>query len=110
MYAGKELVCGQQIEPVDLRELCRTLRRMLHTHLQQQHKHQQSSRSCNKHPTDIPQPVSVCSNMNVLEVTKSWQSLPDSAYDLLYRCLEMNPAKRVTALDALQHPFLADVR
>ena len=170
-------MCGQHIEPVDLRELCRTLRRTLHSHLiqqQQQHKkQQQSAPSHDRHSAEMPckrtrlttnggdttttttaaapaecslmpcryelrspqrrknplkrshmparpnlkptatssstpsvdQSVSVCSNAR--EVAKSWESLPDSAYDLLYKCLELNPSQRITAQLALQHPFLA---
>ena len=174
--SGKELVCGQQIEAIDLTELCRALRRTLHSHLRQSHKQQSShSHGNNKHSTDTlppskksrladsgvassvttipcryelrspqrrksprkqaqtsPRPssksvtgcsssstvsvgqstsvsVSVCSKMNVREVIRSWESLPDSVFDLLYRCLELNPSKRITAQEALQHPFLADV-
>ena len=169
-------MCGQHIEPVDLRELCRTLRRTLHNHLiqqQQQHKkQQQSAPSHDRHSAEVPckrtrlttnggdttttttaapaecslmpcryelrspqrrknplkrshmparpnlkstaassstpsvdPSVSVCSNPR--EVAKSWESLPDSAYDLLYKCMELNPSQRITAQLALQHPFLA---
>ena len=48
------------------------------------------------------------SNPSVREMAKLWEWLPESAYDLLYKCLEINPVKRVTAQEALQHPFLAD--
>ena len=39
--------------------------------------------------------------------TESWSNVPVSAYHLLYRCLELNPSKRITAQQALSHPFLA---
>ena len=39
--------------------------------------------------------------------TESWSNVPASAYHLLYRCLELNPSKRITAQQALSHPFLA---
>ena len=32
--------------------------------------------------------------------------LPDSAYDLLDRLLELNPEKRITAAEGLKHPFI----
>lgn len=40
----------------------------------------------------------------------SWNQVPDSAYDLLYRCLDLNPATRITADLALQHSFIVDNR
>ena len=38
----------------------------------------------------------------------SWTTAPDEAYDLLKRCLDLNPSTRITASDALCHPFLKD--
>ncbi|EDO33825.1 predicted protein [Nematostella vectensis] len=32
-------------------------------------------------------------------------AVPDSAYDLLERCLDLNPSTRITASEALSHPF-----
>jgi len=32
--------------------------------------------------------------------------MPDSAFHLLERCLDLNPSTRITALEALDHPFL----
>ena len=42
--------------------------------------------------------------------SESWNKIPDSAYDLLYRCLDLNPATRITAELALQHSFIVDNR
>ena len=52
----------------------------------------------------VSRPVSV-SDSKGLEV--SWQNVPDCAYDLLCQCLELSPARRITAKQALLHPFLA---
>ena len=46
-------------------------------------------------------------SLNLTE-TESWSNVPASAYHLLYRCLELNPSKRITAQQALSHPFLAN--
>lgn len=40
----------------------------------------------------------------------SWNQVPDCAYDLLYKCLDLNPATRITAELALQHSFIVDDR
>ena len=44
------------------------------------------------------------------EVQDSWDNVPDSAFDLLYRCLDLNPATRITAEVALQHSFIVNQR
>ena len=172
---GKELVCGQHIDPVDLRELCRNLRNKLHHHLLQQSSPNTANRasadptqppskrnklatasgcpttsspSCRyqlrspqqrKSPrqpvrntpkstpprifdpptTSLPPPPPSSSSSSssslsdcgggVGEVARLWESLPESAFDLLDRCLELHPQRRVSAEEALQHPFLADV-
>lgn len=37
-----------------------------------------------------------------------WRGVSDSAKDFIRRCLTIDPAKRMTAHEALQHPFVAD--
>ncbi|ETE72510.1 Cell division cycle 7-related protein kinase, partial [Ophiophagus hannah] len=41
---------------------------------------------------------------------KGWDRVPNSAYDLLDKLLDLNPATRMTAKDALQHPFFRNVK
>ena len=165
--AGKELVCEQQIDPVDLRKLCRTHRSKLHDHLltqqqQQQHNSKNSSEAPHHQPpskrnrltsavgappttslpcryklrspqtckisrrTQISHTAPVYSSLSLdtsssptssgcqsgcqslAGIVASWRDLPEAAFDLLEKCLELNPASRVTAQEALQHPFLAD--
>ena len=38
----------------------------------------------------------------------SWINLPSSAWDLLAKALDPNPITRITAADALEHPYLAN--
>lgn len=35
-------------------------------------------------------------------------NFPESAYDLLYKLLKVNPQDRITAVDALEHPFFKE--
>ncbi|XP_026914426.1 cell division cycle 7-related protein kinase isoform X2 [Acinonyx jubatus] len=38
-----------------------------------------------------------------------WNEVPDEAYDLLDKLLDLNPASRITAEEALLHPFFKDM-
>ena len=37
---------------------------------------------------------------------EGFDEFPSSAYDLLTQCLKINPYHRITAAEALEHPFL----
>ncbi|XP_029401295.1 cell division cycle 7-related protein kinase isoform X2 [Mus pahari] len=41
--------------------------------------------------------------------SEGWDSVPDEAYDLLDKLLDLNPASRITAEAALLHPFFKDM-
>ena len=51
---------------------------------------------------------SVCQQLRAAQMQERWSTAPDEAYDLLKRCLDLNPLTRITANDALGHPFLKD--
>ncbi|XP_068605030.1 cell division cycle 7-related protein kinase [Brachionichthys hirsutus] len=40
---------------------------------------------------------------------RGWDRVPDEAYDLLDRLLDLNPATRITAAEALQHRLFTDL-
>lgn len=40
---------------------------------------------------------------------QGWNEVPDEAYDLLDKLLDLNPASRITAEEALLHPFFKDM-
>ncbi|XP_006899022.1 PREDICTED: cell division cycle 7-related protein kinase isoform X2 [Elephantulus edwardii] len=40
---------------------------------------------------------------------EGWDQVPDEAYDLLDKLLDLNPASRITAEGALLHPFFKDM-
>ncbi|KAM9844835.1 cell division cycle 7-related protein kinase [Aulostomus maculatus] len=57
-------------------------------------------------------PVKQSSEMNsrmVQDDERGWGSVPDEAYDLLDRLLDLNPSTRITAAEALQHPLFKDL-
>ncbi|XP_075953583.1 cell division cycle 7-related protein kinase [Anarhichas minor] len=45
----------------------------------------------------------------VKEDEQDWDRVPDEAYNLLDRLLDLNPATRITAAQALQHPLFKDL-
>ncbi|XP_022070006.2 cell division cycle 7-related protein kinase isoform X1 [Acanthochromis polyacanthus] len=45
----------------------------------------------------------------VEEDERGWDSVPDEAYDLLDKLLDLNPHSRITAAEALQHPLFKDL-
>ncbi|XP_034743522.1 cell division cycle 7-related protein kinase isoform X1 [Etheostoma cragini] len=45
----------------------------------------------------------------VKEDEQGWDRVPDEAYNLLDRLLDLNPATRITAAQALQHPLFKDL-
>ncbi|KAM6918422.1 cell division cycle 7-related protein kinase isoform 3-T3 [Xenentodon cancila] len=46
---------------------------------------------------------------NEEEDERGWDRVPDQAYDLLDRLLDLNPSTRITAAQALQHPLFKDM-
>ncbi|XP_023137656.1 cell division cycle 7-related protein kinase [Amphiprion ocellaris] len=45
----------------------------------------------------------------VEEDERGWDSVPDEAYDLLDKLLDLNPHTRITAAEALQHPLFKEL-
>lgn len=84
---GKNMICSPSQNKVDLRTMCTKLRSAPLSK-------QQTSRKSNKMSA---------------EAEASWRHVPDSAYDLLSRLLDLNPFTRITAEEALKHPFFTDM-
>jgi len=56
-------------------------------------------------PHDIPKtPLKDLCN----KLTSRTEQMPDSAFHLLERCLDLNPSSRITAKEALKHPFFQE--
>ncbi|XP_054068621.1 cell division cycle 7-related protein kinase isoform X2 [Rissa tridactyla] len=123
---GKSVLCTQVVPAQNLRTLCEKLRG--------------TNSSCKRSQGEVPSksvndsavPVAVdkCApetlgkqihhlenfqeGDSALEMKatdmKGWDQVPDEAYDLLDKLLDLNPATRITAKEALLHPFFKDVR
>ncbi|XP_058228741.1 cell division cycle 7-related protein kinase isoform X1 [Hemibagrus wyckioides] len=110
---GKAVVCSRELPRLDLRILCETLRGVrscgddslpqefqVSRHPADAKKRQSGNRAEKRNSTD-----------NARESqTAGWDTVPDEVYDLLDKLLDLNPATRITAAMALQHPLFKDIR
>lgn len=84
-FKGKSLLISPEVPGHDLKELCERLRRIETPSQDKGFKAKSPNRGTMPH-----------------------SEVPDSAYDLLRSLLDLNPFTRITALNALQHPFFAE--
>ena len=81
------MICSYDKKPLELKEMCKTLRRnAIKTLSQEKSKTQKENEPINQ--------------IN--------EEFPDSAYDLLKKLLEIDCNKRVSAEEALKHEFFHD--
>lgn len=129
---GKSILCSKEVPAQDLRKLCEKLRGKesntpkLASDIQGPASHDPtcSEKTDHKasHLTQTPQAQqsgnSLCKgNRNAcggrfdVHTTnlEGWDEVPDEAYDLLDKLLDLNPASRITAEAALLHPFFKDM-
>ncbi|XP_059946091.1 cell division cycle 7-related protein kinase isoform X2 [Mesoplodon densirostris] len=129
---GKSILCSKEIPAQDLRKLCEKLRgvnsntpkltsdiqeltsqdptfseKMDHkaAHLIQIPKAQHSGNSLYKEDSNGCGGNFDESPTNL----EGWDEVPDAAYNLLDKLLDLNPASRITAEEALLHPFFKDM-
>ncbi|EDV27547.1 putative cell division control protein 7-like protein 2 [Trichoplax sp. H2] len=88
---GKRISNNPEIPPLDLKTVCTKLRRNRSNVLT-------SSSTSNVNSDEF-------STYN--PTTTNEIMFPDSAYDLAKRCIDLDPASRITAAEALKHPFLS---
>ncbi|GAB5575254.1 cell division cycle 7-related protein kinase isoform X1 [Prionailurus iriomotensis] len=129
---GKSILCSKEVPAQDLRKLCEKLRgidsntlkltsdvqgpasrdptfseKTDHkvSHLIQTPEAQHSGNSLYKGDTNG------CGGGLDTDTTNlaGWNEVPDEAYDLLDKLLDLNPASRITAEEALLHPFFKDM-
>lgn len=121
---GKALICEPEVSPVDLKHLCKKLRTSLFT-TENQSSPVKKKRIYNGVTDTIgdtsPDQINNSRKNGCLNSSNSsskygfsvsdetsmetWENPPDSVYDLLLQCLDLNPVSRITAHQALTHPF-----
>ncbi|XP_012781460.2 cell division cycle 7-related protein kinase isoform X2 [Ochotona princeps] len=128
---GKSILCSKEVPAQDLRKLCERLRG-IDSHTSKPTSATQSPTSPDKisektdHETSylIQTPLAESSGNGLCKRDSNgcgslfdecatnlegWDEVPDEAYDLLDKLLDLNPASRITAEEALLHPFFKDM-
>ncbi|XP_059544785.1 cell division cycle 7-related protein kinase isoform X4 [Myotis daubentonii] len=129
---GKSILCSKEVPAQDLRKLCEKLRGSeanipkLTSDIQGPASHDPafSEKTDQKAARLIQTPQAQHSGNLLCKGNRSgcwgcldahtadlegWDAVPDEAYDLLDRLLDLNPASRITAEEALLHPFFKDL-
>lgn len=103
---GKELICDPEVPPVDLKELCCSLRL---SHAKDTLANpKKKSKQCNGTGLSINSELSSGTKLednSSTDSNESWPFVSDCVYDLLKLCLDLNPDTRITAHQALAHSF-----
>ncbi|KAH0515403.1 Cell division cycle 7-related protein kinase [Microtus ochrogaster] len=120
---GKSILCSKEVPAQDLRKLCESLRGLdPNTPKLAAGPPGCASPENTSSPVQIPPPQhskdsvyrgdsSGCEThpMECTTNLEGWDAVPDEAYDLLDKLLDLNPASRITAEAALLHPFFKDM-
>ncbi|XP_009272113.2 PREDICTED: cell division cycle 7-related protein kinase [Aptenodytes forsteri] len=124
---GKSVLCTQVVPAQNLRTLCEKLRGTNSSCKRSQGEARSKSVNDSALPVAVDKPCapetlgkqsqhlkSFQEGNGALEMKatdmKGWDQVPDEAYDLLDKLLDLNPATRITAKEALLHPFFRDMR
>ncbi|XP_076000571.1 cell division cycle 7-related protein kinase [Genypterus blacodes] len=76
-----------------------------------QHQHEEHSvcTETSSRPSEVGKAAGAERSYKEEEDERGWDRVPDEAYELLDRLLDLNPVTRVTASGALQHPLFRDL-
>ncbi|KFO24478.1 cell division cycle 7-related protein kinase isoform X1 [Fukomys damarensis] len=127
---GKSILCSKEVPAQDLRKLCERLRSLDSNTLklasdtqgcpsrdspiseETDHKASYIIQRSQAHPSDSLHKGDSNGCGSHFDDNKTnlegWDEVPDEAYDLLDKLLDLNPSSRITAEDALLHPFFKD--
>uniref|UniRef100_W8AK09 non-specific serine/threonine protein kinase n=1 Tax=Ceratitis capitata TaxID=7213 RepID=W8AK09_CERCA len=104
---------SQKTKPLDLRKLCVRFRnRIKFSSPELLKKYQRTDGTCEVcRNCDQFHFNCLCSESSyITEPLDEDDPFPPSAYDLLYKLLEVNPLQRITADEALRHPFFSETK
>ncbi|KAL0966696.1 hypothetical protein UPYG_G00298560 [Umbra pygmaea] len=91
----KSVVCSRELPRQDLKTLCETLRGRRPSPDDEATPLRDTPGEPSRHEPVEPEDQDV----------RGWDQVPEEAYDLLDRLLDLNPATRISAATALQHPL-----
>ncbi|KAG8322042.1 Cell division control protein 7 [Homalodisca vitripennis] len=100
---GRNVVCSEKRKPLNLRILCESLRQRK-TSGKLPKADQPLCQDC--HHSNTLEHGCLCEDKCRLDLSSSY--FPRSAFDLLARLLDVDPDTRISAEDALQHPFITE--
>ncbi|KAM9003590.1 cell division cycle 7-related protein kinase isoform X3 [Sarcophilus harrisii] len=114
---GKSILCSKEVPAQNLRTLCERLRGTPGLAAEEQEERAQEAAQSLRTEQKVQVPLGAEHDRDVSETArneppaslKGWDHVPDEAYDLLDRLLDLNPATRITAPEALVHPFFRDM-
>ncbi|XP_012585431.1 PREDICTED: cell division cycle 7-related protein kinase [Condylura cristata] len=127
---GKSILCSKEVPAQDLRKLCEKLRGIdfntskLASKMQKPASHDPAflGKTDQNDPNQTLQAQHSGNSLYRGDSSDSggrsdacatnlegWDEVPDEAYDLLDKLLDLNPASRITAAEALLHPFFKDM-
>uniref|UniRef100_A0A2K6DUT6 non-specific serine/threonine protein kinase n=1 Tax=Macaca nemestrina TaxID=9545 RepID=A0A2K6DUT6_MACNE len=115
---GKSILCSKEVPAQDLRKLCERLRGPTsHQPTISEKNDHKASRlvqtppgqySGNSFKKGDSNSCGCCFDEYTTNL-EGWNEVPDEAYDLLDKLLDLNPASRITAEEVLLHPFFKDM-